>query len=196
MWINISHVDYVVYIMKRVDLGKFSNSWYKPGNKLKRVVWYLINVAFFKSSIPYPNKLKVLLLKLFGAKVGRGIVIKPNVNIKYPWFLEIGNNVWVGEDAWIDNLTFVKIGSNVSISQGAFILTGNHNYKKETFDLITDPIVIEDGVWIGAKVIICPGVTLKTHSVITVGSVVTKNTEPYTIYQGITAEPIRKRIVE
>lgn len=182
--------------MKQVDLGKFSNIWYKPGSRLKRIIWYLINVTFFKSSIPYPYQLKVIFLKLFGAKIGRGIVIKPNVNIKYPWFLEVGNNVWIGEDAWIDNLTYVKMGNNVSISQGAYILTGNHNYKKETFDLITDPVIIEDGVWIGAKAIVCPGVTLKTHSVITVGSVVTKDTEPYTIYQGIAAEPIRKRIIE
>jgi putative colanic acid biosynthesis acetyltransferase WcaF len=135
-------------------------------------------------------------LRLLGAKVGKGVVIKPDVNIKYPWFLEIGDNVWIGEGAWIDNLAYVRIGNNVCISQEAYILTGNHNYKKDTFDLIVNPIVIEDGVWVGAKAIVCPGVTLKTHSVITVGSVITKSTEPYTIYLGITAEPIRKRAIE
>ena len=74
--------------------------------------------------------------------------------------------------------------------------TGNHNYKKQSFDLIVKPIIIEDGVWVGAKAVVCPGVTLRTHSVITAGSVVTKNTEPYTIYQGNLAVQVKKRIIE
>lgn len=181
--------------MKQVDLGQYSNIWYKPANKLKRIIWYLFHMLF-KSSIPYPNKSKVFLLKWFGAKIGKGVVIKPCVNIKYPWFLEIGNHVWIGENVWIDNLTHIKIGNNVCISQGASLFTGNHNYKKESFDLIISPILIDDGVWICAKAIICPGVTLKSHSVITVGSVVTKNTEPYQIYRGLPAEPYKERIIE
>ncbi len=135
-------------------------------------------------------------MRLFGAKIGHGVIIKPCVNIKYPWFLQIGNNVWIGENAWIDNLTNVQIGNNVCISQGAYIFTGNHNYKKQTFDLMIDPIIIEDSVWIGAKAIVCPGITLKSHSVITVGSVVTKDTEPYKIYRGNPAEAFRERIIE
>ncbi|MGC8742908.1 MAG: WcaF family extracellular polysaccharide biosynthesis acetyltransferase [Verrucomicrobiia bacterium] len=182
--------------MNRVDLSKFNNRWYNPGSKLKRFLWYFVNLLFFKTSIPYPSKLKVFTLRLFGAKVGKDVVIKPNLNIKYPWFLEIENNVWLGEGLWIDNLADVKIGNNVCISQGAYILTGNHNYKKETFDLILKPIIIEDGVWVGAKVIVCPGVVLGTHSIITAGSVVTKNTEPYRIYQGNPAVKVRDRVIE
>lgn len=183
--------------MKKVDLSKFRNEWYKPGSMLKRIIWYVINSIFFKSYIiPKPYGLKVYILKIFGTSVGRNIIIKPNVNIKYPWFLEIGNNSQIGEEVWIDNFIKVKIGNNVCISQGAYIMTGNHNYKKETFDLVIKPIIIEDGVWIGAKTVICPGVTLRTHSVITVGSIVTGDTEPYTVYQGVPAKPIRKRIIE
>jgi len=182
--------------MKKVDLSKFNNKWYNPGTKFKRFLWYLFNRIFLKTYIPYPSKLKILILKIFGAKIGKNVVIKPNVNIKYPWFLEIGDNVWIGEDVWIDNLAKVKIGNNVCISQGAYILTGNHNYKKETFDLILKDVLIEDGVWIGAKCILCPGITVKSHSVLTVGSVLTTSTEEYTIYRGNPAVPIRKRIIE
>lgn len=88
------------------------------------------------------------------------------------------------------------MATNICISQGAYLLTGNHNYKKESFDLFIKPIVIEDGVWDSAKAIICPGIILKSHSVITVGSVVSKDTEPYTIYQGNPAVPIGKRVIE
>jgi len=181
--------------MKKIDLSKFDNKWYNPGSKFKRILWYLFNRVFLKTYFPYPSRFKVFILKIFGAKVGKNIVIKPNVNIKYPWFLEIGNNVWIGEDVWIDNLAKVAIGDNVCISQGAYLLTGNHNYKKETFDLIVKEIIIEDGVWIGAKSIVCPGVRLKTHSILTVGSVLTSDAEEYTIYQGNPAKPIRKRII-
>jgi len=113
--------------MNRVDLSKYDNRWYNPGSKLKRFLWYFVNVLFFKTSIPYPSILKVFILKYFGAKIGKNVVIKPNVNIKYPWFLEIGDNVWLGEGVWIDNLTDVKIGNNVCVSQDAYILTGSHN---------------------------------------------------------------------
>jgi putative colanic acid biosynthesis acetyltransferase WcaF len=182
--------------MKQVDLGKYSESWYKPGGIAKRALWYAVNMVFFKSSMIYPNFLKVALLRLFGAKVGSGINIKPCVNIKYPWFLEIGENVWIGEEAWIDNKAKVTIGDNVCISQGAYILTNNHDYKKETFDLIIKPITIESGVWIGARAVVCPGVTLESHSVIMAGSVISKDADPYSIYKGVPAERIKQRVIE
>ncbi len=182
--------------MKKVDLGRYSNSWYKRETVLRRVLWYFTSSIFFSFFPPWPSTLKVFFLRAFGAKVGRGAVIKPNVNIKYPWLLEMGDNVWLGEGIWIDNLGKVKIGNNVCISQGASIFTGNHDYKKETFDLLINDVTIEDGVWVGAKAIVCPGAVLKTHSVVSVGSVVTCATEEFTIYQGIPAQEIRKRIME
>lgn len=182
--------------MNRVDLSKFDNSWYKPGGLLKRLLWYHANLLFFKSSLLWPGSLKVFLLRLFGARVGRNVLIKPCVNIKYPWFLEIGNNVWLGEECWIDNLGKVSIGDNVSISQGAMLLTGNHNYKKTTFDLMIGEITLEEGVWVGAKAVVCPGVTMRSHSVLTAASILLKDAEHYGIYQGNPALEIRKRVIE
>jgi len=137
--------------------------------------------------------MKILLLKLFGASVGNGVVIKPNVNIKYPWFLRIGDYSWIGEDVWIDNLAKVEIGSHVCISQGAFLLCGNHDYTKPSFDLMVKPIIIEDGVWVGAKSVVCPGVTCFSHAILSVGSIATKNLEAYSIYQGNPAQKIKER---
>jgi len=182
--------------MKRVDLSKFNNSWYKPNNFVKRLVWYFVNLCFFKISFTWPLVLKIFLLKSFGANVGRNLLIKPCVNIKYPWFLSIGDNVWLGEYCWIDNLGKITIGDNVCISQGAMLLTGNHNYKKASFDLIVKEIVLKEGVWIGAKSIVCPGVTMGSHSILSVGSVLTKDAEAYCIYQGNPASFIKKRIID
>ncbi len=177
-----------------IDLSKYRNDWYYPGNLWKRLIWYLIGECLVNSMIP-GSVWRVILLKLFGAKIGKGVVIKPYVKIKYPWKLKIGNYTWIGEQVWIDNLGEVKIGNNVCISQGAMLLCGNHNYKKVTFDLIVRGIVIEDGAWVGAKAVVCPGVVVKSHTVITVGSIVIQSTEPYSIYQGNPATKIRERII-
>ena len=79
-------------------------------------------------------RLKIYLLKIFGAKIGKGVIIKPGVNIKYPWNLYIGDHVWIGENVWIDNLDDVIINNHVCVSQGAMLLCGNHNYKKSSFN--------------------------------------------------------------
>lgn len=180
--------------MIETKLNSFNNSWYNPGaNKLKQFLWYLINSILFKSSLFPISSIKVGLLRSFGAKVGKGCVIKPKVNLKYPWRLEIGDYCWIGENVWIDNLADVKIGSNVCISQGAMLLCGNHNYKNSSFDLIVGEIILADGVWIGAKTVVCPGVSADSHAVLTVGSVATKDLKAYTIYQGNPAKLIKER---
>lgn len=178
-----------------VSLDKYDNSWYHPGSAWKRLVWYFVNVSFLKNTFIPCSSLKVFLLRLFGAKIGRNVTIKPGVNIKYPWFLEVGNNCWLGENVWIDNLAHVKIGNNVCISQGAMLLCGNHNYKKETFDLIIGEIILEDGCWVGAKSVVCPGVTLAVNSVLSVCSVAQRNLEANRIYQGNPAREIRIRTI-
>lgn len=183
--------------MKQADLSKYDNSWYSPGrNDFVRLVWYIINAVFFINPVFQINFLKIFLLKIFGAKIGKNVLIKPAVNIKYPWLLEIGDNVWIGENVWIDNLVKVTIGNNVCISQGAMLLTGNHNFKKETFDLMVGEIKLEDGAWIGAKSIVCPGIICKSHSVLSVNSVAVSDLEAYSIYQGNPAVKIKERVIE
>jgi putative colanic acid biosynthesis acetyltransferase WcaF len=175
------------------DLSKFNNNWYDPGASFfKRGLWYIINAVFFVSYFPL-NGIKIFLLRLFGASVGKGVILKPSINIKYPWKLTIGNYVWIGEKVWIDNLDEVTIGSNVCISQGAMLLCGNHNYKKAPFDLMTGKIVLEDGTWIGAQSVVCPGVSCKSHSILAVGSVATGDLEAYSIYQGNPAVKVKDR---
>ncbi len=166
-----------------------------PGASIiTRAIWYLVNRLFFISYFPF-SSVKIFLLKFFGAKIGKGLVLKPHINIKYPWRLTIEDNSWIGEGVWIDNLADVVIGQNCCLSQGAMILCGNHNYKLTSFDLMIDKIIIEDGVWIGAKAIVCPGVTCSTHAVLTAGSVAVSSLEPYSIYQGNPAIKIKERVI-
>lgn len=140
--------------------------------------------------------MKALILKSFGAKIGQGLVLKPRVTIKYPWKLAIGDHVWIGEKVWIDNLDDVTLGNHVCISQGALLLCGNHNFKKQTFDLLTGPIILGDGVWIGAQSTVAPGITCHSHSILTLGSIATADLNAFGIYQGNPASFKKQRTIE
>ncbi len=181
----------------KVELNKYNNDWFKPGKSiLTLLIWYCVNATFLNSYIIPISSFKVFLLKLFGAQIGKGVNIKPKVNIKYPWKLAIGDYSWIGENVWIDNLDEVSIGKNCCVSQGAMILCGNHNHSKSTFDLIVKPITLEDGTWVGAQSIVCLGVTLKRNSLLTVLSVATSDLDSNSIYRGNPAVKIKDRRIE
>jgi putative colanic acid biosynthesis acetyltransferase WcaF len=183
--------------MHKTDLTKYNNDWYKQSNLTRgfliSAIWYIVNSLFINSYLLIPSSIKKSLLKLFGAKIGKNVTMKPNINIKYPWNLEIGDNVWLGEESWIDSLGKIKIGDNCCLSQGAMLLSGNHDYRQVTFDLIVKDIVLEEGVWIGAKSLVCGGVTCHSHSVLSVNSVATKSLDAYGVYQGNPALLVRQR---
>jgi putative colanic acid biosynthesis acetyltransferase WcaF len=160
------------------NLKNFQNPEYNPGSFLKRVSWYFCSRIFFEGFLPYPIIFKRYLLILFGSKIGHGFIIKPKVQIKYPWFLEIGDHVWIGEGSWIDNIGKVYIGDNVCISQGVFFETGSHNFKSDKFDLIVGKILIGNNVWIGCKCIILPGAKIKDNSIIYGGRILKGEVEP------------------
>jgi len=177
----------------KTDLSKFDTGDYYAGPKWKVLIWFFINYYIFDSSFPWPYKLKIFLLRLFGAKVGAGLIIKIKVRIKNPWRLIIGDHCWIGESVWIDNLEDVIIGNNVCISQGAMLLTGNHDYTVERFPYRLGKINLEEGVWVGAKSVVCPGVTCKRYAILTVNSVANKQLEESGIYAGNPAVYIRPR---
>jgi putative colanic acid biosynthesis acetyltransferase WcaF len=179
----------------QTNLAEYSIGSYRAGPKWKVVVWYLINNYILYSRFPFPSGFKLMLLRLFGAKVGRGVVIKPLVRIKNPWRLVIGNYCWIGEEVWIDNIEQVIIGNNVCLSQGAILLTGNHDYAVSNFPPRYERIELEDGVWICAKSIVCPGVVCRSHSILTVNSVATKEMEAMKIYTGNPAVIVRERVI-
>ena len=164
---------------------------------MKEALWIAVRCLFFSPAWPWPSGLRVAWLRLFGAKVGRGVVIRSRVTVHFPWRLDIGDFVWLGEDSWLLNLDKITVGDNVCISQRAFLCTGSHNYKSATFDLMTKPIVVEDGAWLGASCWVGPGVTVRTHAVLAAGSVANKELEAWSIYQGNPAVFVRRReIVE
>jgi putative colanic acid biosynthesis acetyltransferase WcaF len=181
---------------KQVNNASYSTTIHIGAGKIKQMAWYLVNVLFFKNSLNIFSSSKVFLLRLFGASVGEGVLIKPCVNIKYPWKLTIGPHSWIGEDVWIDNLSEVIIGESVTISQGALLLTGSHDHSRSTFDFLSSGIVLEDGVWIGARSVVLGGIICRNHSVLGVCGVASKELKAYTIYQGNPATPVMERRIK
>lgn len=176
------------------DLSIYDNSWYRPGRSaLVRFAWLLVSALCFRSGIMPFSIVLVTILRLFGAKVGSKVTIKPGVLVKHPWHLTVGDHVWIGENVWIDNLCPVVIEDHVCISQGAMLLTGNHNYKAISFDLQVRPITLRRGVWIGARATVCPGVECGSYSILTVGSVATGSMDDCGIYSGVPASKVRER---
>lgn len=162
---------------------------------IKKALWFLCSSFLFQSSwFPFSN-FKVRILRLFGAKIGKGVNIKPQVYIKYPWRLDIGDYVWIGEKVWMANESLVSIGNNVCISHEVLILCCGHSYSKEAFDVYNYPIVIEDGVWLGAQSSILGGIKISSHAVLALKSVANKDLDAYSIYRGNPAVKIKDRTI-
>lgn len=180
----------------QVDLSKFSTGGFDRGaGSVKEASWRLASLVLFQLCPLKLSGLKCSVLRWFGAGVGRGVVIKPEVKITFPWKLTLGNHVWLGEACWLLNLAPITIASNVCVSQRAFLCTGNHNFKSPTFDLVTKPIQVGQGAWVGAGAFLGPGVSVGSHAVLTAGSVATKDLQPYGIYQGNPAVWVKERSV-
>lgn len=171
-----------------IDLSQYDNGSFSRGaTAFKEAAWWLTRSFCFAAWVPVPSALKVFALRLFGARVGKGVVIRGRVNITFPWRLEIGDHVWIGDEVLILSLDRVKIGSNVCISQRSFLCTGSHDFRQRTFDLITLPIVIGDGCWIGGQSFVGPGVTMGSCSRCLAGAVVVKDVRPGITVGGVPA---------
>ena len=182
--------------MSTVRLCDYDNSWYRPGrSRAWQAAWFFLGLPMLRSSLLPSSGLRVRLLRLFGARIGTGVVIKPAVNVKYPWNLTVGDHSWIGEACWIDNLTTVRVGSHACLSQGSYLCTGNHDWKDPAFGLLLAPIEVGDGAWVGAKAILMPGVTVGRGAVAAAGSVVSRSIPESEIHAGNPAVFRKRRTI-
>ena len=116
--------------------------------------------------------------------------------MKYPWHLKVGDHTWIGERAWIDNLTTVRLGSNVCLSQDCYICTGNHNWSDPSFGLIVRPVELGAGSWAAARSTLMPGVVLGEGAIAGAGSVITRSVPPWEVHSGNPAAFVRIRDIQ
>jgi len=179
------------------DLSRFSNAWYDPGRSLAvRALWFFCGLPLVRSRLVPGSGWRRAVLRSFGARIGPAVVIKPGVRVKYPWLLSVGAHSWIGEEVWIDNLAPVAFGDNVCVSQGAYLGTGNHDWTDPAFGLVVRPVTLGNGAWVGARALICPGVTVGECGVAASGSVVAKSIPPREIHAGNPAAFVRMRRIK
>ncbi|NRP59901.1 putative colanic acid biosynthesis acetyltransferase [Marinobacterium sp. xm-d-564] len=156
-------------------------------------LWWLIQSTLFAMSPQFAYGWRRFLLRCFGAKIGKGVIIRPSVRTTYPWKLNIGDNSWVGDHVELYTLGEITIGNNAVVSQKSYLCTGSHDFKKDSFDIYAKPIVIEDEAWVATDVFISPGVTVGKGAVIGARSSVFKDMPPGMICTGYPAKPVKPR---
>lgn len=180
-----------------INLSQPDNSEYGKGrSRFIWALWHFMGAPLLRSQMLPISSLKCWVLRLFGAEIGEGVYIKPGVRVKFPWYLRVGDYCWIGEDAWIDNLAQVIVGSHVCISQGAYLCTGNHDWATTNMKLFRKGITLEDGSWIGARCSVCPGITVGRGAVLALGSVAFRNIPPFQIWAGNPAQYQRERVLK
>lgn len=176
-----------------IDLARYTTGPFERGaSPWREAAWWIVRAVFFQTPLPWPSSMRVSLLRLFGAKIGQGVVIRSYVNITFPWRFTAGDHVWIGEEALILALAPVIIGSNCCISQRAFLCTGSHDFLSSAFSLVTKPITIHDGSWIAASAFVAPGVEIGPCSMLAAASAALKNIPPNCIARGNPATVIKK----
>lgn len=142
-----------------LDLKNYANPvGYRGKSNLVVFIWYLVANTVFRFSPRNANKYRVRILRLFGAQIDEGVLIRRTVKIEFPWKLKLGAYSWLGDNVTLYNQTKLSVGANSVISQNCYICTGTHDWRKPTFDLVLKPVNIGASVWIAADTFIGPGV--------------------------------------
>lgn len=174
-------------------LDTFNNAGFERGaSRLTEALWMTVGGILVSSWVP-GSLWRVGLLRLFGSRIGKGVVLKPGVRVKFPWRLTIGDYSWVGESVWIDNLAQVSLGQHVCVSQGVYFCTGSHDWSRQSFDLSVKPIAVGSHAWVGAKSKVGPGVVIGEGAVLTLGSTATRSLDPWVVHCGNPAVVLKKR---
>lgn len=181
--------------MKYQNIEKFTMpAGFRGRSAITVQLWWIVQSTLFACSPQFAYKWRNALLRLFGANIGKNVIIRSSVRTTYPWKLSIGDNAWVGDHVDLYTLGEITIGKNAVVSQRSYLCTGSHDHKAEAFDIYAKPIVIEDQAWVATDVFIAPGVTIGKGAVIGSRSSVYKNMPEGMICIGSPAKPVKARL--
>jgi putative colanic acid biosynthesis acetyltransferase WcaF len=162
-------------------------------------LWWIVQATLFRMSPQFMYGWRNFLLRVFGARIGTGVLVRPSARITYPWKLEIGDSSWIGDEAVLYSLTQIVIGCNVSISHRCYLCAGSHDYTKKDFPYIVNPtstqILVEDEVWLANDVFVGPGVRIGNGAVVGARSTVFSSLPPMMVCYGNPAKPVKARVM-
>lgn len=165
-------------------------------DRLRRAVWQFVWLCLFRPTpAPLFHGWRILLLRCFGAKIGRGCAVYPSCRIWAPWNMALGDFVCLSFDVDFYDVAPIVVGSNVTVSQYSFLCTASHDISDPHMELKVAPISIGDGAWVAANAFVGPGVSIGVGAVVAACAVVVKNVEPWTVVAGNPARPVKTRTI-
>lgn len=165
-------------------------SWDAPTWKV--LAWAAAELLLVSNPWQISSRLRRIVLTAFGAQIGKGVLLRPRLRVRFPWKLRIGDRSWIGEDVWLHNQDQVTIGSDVVVSQGTFVTTGSHAHRRD-MALLTRPVEICDGAWVTARCIVLGGVRIGVSALVRPGSVVASDVPDGAIVGAPAAEVVGQR---
>jgi putative colanic acid biosynthesis acetyltransferase WcaF len=169
---------------------------FRGKNALIVQLWWFSQALLFRNSPQVLYGFRRFLLRLFGAKIGKKVIIRPTVRITYPWKVSIGDYSWIGDDVVLYSLGEIEIGKNVVISQKSYICAASHDYLKQNFPIFAKKVTINDACWLATDVFVAPGITINKGTVVGSRSSVYMDLPENKICMGNPAKVIRERKIE
>jgi putative colanic acid biosynthesis acetyltransferase WcaF len=177
-----------------VDLSRYDQSFFDRGRPTVVILlWWFVQAVCFPLTLHNMSGIRCALLRLFGATIGTGVVIRPTARVTYPWKVAIGDHSWIGDDVVLYSLDRITIGAHTVISQECYLCTGSHDISDRTFNLKTTPITIGHGVWIATDCFVAPGVTIGSNTVVGARSSVFRDLPPAMVAWGNPCKAMRSR---
>jgi len=168
-------------------------SWDAPAWKV--YAWGAVELLLVSNPWQVSSRLRRAALVAFGARIGKDVLLRPRLRVRFPWKLTVGDRSWIGEDVWLHNQAQLTIGSDAVISQGSFVTTGSHAHRRD-MGLITRPVEIGDGAWVTARCIILGGSRIGTAALITPGTVVSGNVPDAMVFGQSPGQVLRPRFAD
>jgi putative colanic acid biosynthesis acetyltransferase WcaF len=156
-------------------------------------LWWIVQALLFKTSPQFMYGWRRFLLRLFGAKIGERVIIRPSAHIQFPWRVSIGNYAWVGDNVTLYSLGTIRIGENAVISQGSYLCAGSHDYRDQSFPIYAMPVTVEAECWLATDVFVGPGVTIGKGTVVGARSSVFKSLPRGKVCAGSPAKVLKDR---
>lgn len=179
-----------------VDLRQYDQSWYSPGRpKWFVLLWWLVQAIAFPLTLHAHHAPRRSLLRLFGARIGKGVIIRPSARFYYPWKVEIGDYSWIGSGVELYSLDTIYIGNHCVVSQNTYLCTGSHDSSDPAFGLQIAPITLENGVWVAANCFLGPGITIGANTVVGASSSVFRDLPAQYICWGNPCKPHKTRVM-
>jgi putative colanic acid biosynthesis acetyltransferase WcaF len=180
-------------MIQQLDRYRTPTDWHPGAPLLVRTLWFCLGAPLLSARWLPGSAWRVALLSVFGARIGSGCRLKPGLRVKFPWRLQVGQACWLAEDAWLDNLAPITIGDRVCLSQGAYLCTGNHDFRSPGFDLRLGSITIAADAWIAARAVLAPGTQIGSGAVVALGAVVNGTVPAGAIVRGNPAVVVGQR---